>query len=130
MSDQRNSSETEELVRQASEGGAAAVDALLLRHRERLKRMVRLRMDPRVAARVDPSDVIQEAFVTALEQLPGYLETEPIPFYPWLRRIGCQTLAHQHERHTGLTGLRGVKIRYSRFLGLRVWIDFFVWPLR
>jgi RNA polymerase sigma-70 factor (ECF subfamily) len=94
-----NESETRVLVGRAAAGDKAAVDALMSGHRGRLKQMVRLRMDPRLRARVDPSDVIQETLATASRQLPGYLQTQAIPFYPWLRRIAWQQLAHLHERH-------------------------------
>ena len=92
-------SETRALVGRAAEGDTAAVESLMNGHRARLKRMVRLRMDPRLRARVDPSDVIQETLATASRQLPDYLQTQAIPFYPWLRRIAWQQLAHLHQRH-------------------------------
>lgn len=91
--------ETQELVRRASRGDHGALADLLGRHRKRLGRMVRTRMDPRVRSRVDPSDVIQEAFMTVSQQLAQYLESQPIPFYPWLRRIVWQKLARAHEQH-------------------------------
>jgi hypothetical protein len=74
-----NESETRVLVGRAAAGDKAAVDALMSGHRGRLKQMVRLRMDPRLRARVDPSDVIQETLATASRQLPGYLQTQAIP---------------------------------------------------
>lgn len=91
--------ETEHLVQQARQGDRRAVECLLQRYRTRLKQMVRLRMDPRVSARVDPSDVIQDALASASQRLDEYLRTQPIPFYPWLRRIAWQKLVHAHERH-------------------------------
>jgi RNA polymerase sigma-70 factor (ECF subfamily) len=91
--------ETEYLVRQARQGDGRAVECLMQRYRARLKQMIRLRMDPRVSARVDPSDVIQDTLTTASQQLDEYLQTQPIPFYPWLRRIAWQKLVNAHERH-------------------------------
>jgi RNA polymerase sigma-70 factor, ECF subfamily len=91
--------DSEELVRQASRGDQAAVAELLQRHRGRLRQMVRMRMDPRIRGRLDPSDVIQETFMTASQQLPQYLQTRPLPFYLWLRRIAWQKLGHAHEQH-------------------------------
>jgi RNA polymerase sigma-70 factor (ECF subfamily) len=88
-----------DLVRRAAGGDDAAMGDLMQTHRERLKQMVRLRMDPRLAARVDPSDVIQETLTQAAQSLPQYLEDQPIPFYPWLRRIAWQQLVHLHEQH-------------------------------
>lgn len=90
---------TQELVRRASRGEDGAVEQLMQKHRPRLKQMVAARMDPRIRARVDPSDVIQETFAVAVERLPQYLAEEPIPFYPWLRRIAWQKLVQMHEHH-------------------------------
>ena len=91
--------DTEELLNQAARGDRSAVDALLARHRDRLRAMVRLRMDMRLAARVDPSDVVQEALLEAAGLLPEYLANRPIPFYPWLRRLAWEKLVKLHERH-------------------------------
>lgn len=88
-----------DLVSQAAAGDRSAIAELVTKHRRRLKQMVCLRLDPRVVHRVDPSDVIQEALVTASDRLPGYLESRPIPFYPWLRRIAWDTLVKVHQRH-------------------------------
>jgi RNA polymerase sigma-70 factor (ECF subfamily) len=76
-----------------------ACQALLARHRERLRRMVAVRLDCRVAARVDPSDVVQEALADAAAKLPAYLRTLPLPFYPWLRRLAWERLVKLHQRH-------------------------------
>ena len=91
--------ELETLIERAKAGDATIVGPLLEQCRPRLREMVRLRMDARLGPRVDPSDVIQEAFVTATERLPVYLQDEPIPFYPWLRRIVWQKLVHAREQH-------------------------------
>jgi len=88
-----------ELLRQAQSGDEHAVQRLLAEHRERLKQMVRLRLDRRMAARVDPSDVVQETLAEAVRRLPKYLDEQPIPFYPWLRQIAWERLAKLHERH-------------------------------
>jgi RNA polymerase sigma-70 factor (ECF subfamily) len=61
--------------------------------------MVAVRMDSRLAARLDPSDVVQEALIEALRQLPEYLRGSPMPFYPWLRQIAWNRLVDLHRRH-------------------------------
>ena len=76
-----------------------AATQLFDRHRDRLRRMVSIRLDGQVKTRVDPSDVVQEALATACQQLPAYLRTRPLPFYPWLRRIAFDRLADLHRRH-------------------------------
>jgi RNA polymerase sigma-70 factor (ECF subfamily) len=89
----------EELIERAARGDPAAREALLNRHRERLRLMVALRMDRRIAARIDPSDVVQESLAEAAGHLSDYLERRPLPFYPWLRQIACEQLIMLHRRH-------------------------------
>jgi RNA polymerase sigma-70 factor (ECF subfamily) len=75
---------------------------LLERHRERLRRMVALRLDMRLQGRVDPSDVIQEAFLEATGRRDEYGRSpEPMPFYLWLRFLVGQKILEQHRRHLG-----------------------------
>ena len=61
--------------------------------------MVAVRADPRLAARVDPSDVVQEALMDAAGKLGRYLATKPLPFYPWLRQLALERLVNLHRRH-------------------------------
>jgi RNA polymerase sigma-70 factor, ECF subfamily len=91
--------DTDQLLASASQGDVTARNRLLERHRPRLKRMVGVRLDHRLAARVDPSDVVQEAMLEAAAQMDGYLRDRPIPFYPWLRRLAAGKLADAYRRH-------------------------------
>lgn len=92
--------DTEVLLSRIREGDATATHALLDRHRDRLRRMVRFRMDDRMSARIDPSDVVQDALLVAHQRLSEYLDTpEAIDFYPWLRRIAWNRLLDLHRRH-------------------------------
>jgi RNA polymerase sigma-70 factor (ECF subfamily) len=91
--------DTDELLRRADQGDRSAVGQLMDRHRSRLRQMVAVRIDPRLAARVDPSDVVQEALAEASQKLPEYLRERPLPFYPWLRQIAWETLVDMHTRH-------------------------------
>lgn len=91
--------DTEQLLDRVAGGDAAATGPLLQRHRDRLKRMVSVRADPRLAARVDPSDVVQEALAEAATQLAEYARRRPLPFYPWLRGIAQTRLAALYRRH-------------------------------
>ena len=61
--------------------------------------MIAVRMDTRLAARVDPSDVVQETLAEAAQKLPGYLRDRSIPFYPWLRELAWQHMVGLHRRH-------------------------------
>jgi RNA polymerase sigma-70 factor (ECF subfamily) len=91
--------DTEELLRQAESGDKHSVDQLLDRHRRRLRQMVAVRMDPRLRSRLDASDVVQDTLAEAHRRLPEYLQTRPLPFYPWLRQIAWNRLVDLHRRH-------------------------------
>jgi RNA polymerase sigma-70 factor (ECF subfamily) len=86
----------------AARGDRAAWGAVLAGHRDRLRRMVALRLDRRLQGRIDPSDVIQEAYLEAARRLPEYLrEPAPMPLFLWLRFLTAQALQALHRRHLG-----------------------------
>lgn len=91
--------DTEALLDMAQKGDPSACDQLLARHRERLRRMVAIYLDSRLSARIDPSDVLQEALACAAVRLPEYLDSRPVPFYPWLRAMVREALVDAHRRH-------------------------------
>src|SRR4051794_10800729 len=93
--------DTDHLLDRAAAGDVAARQRLLERHRPRLRRMVALRLDQRLRARVDPSDVVQEALFDADQELSDYLKRRPIPFYPWLRQLAWDRLIDLNRRHIG-----------------------------
>ena len=70
-------------------------------HRQRLRRMVELRLDRRIAARIDPSDVLQEAYLDASRQLEQYLAHPPMSLFVWLRFLTGQRLMAIHRHHLG-----------------------------
>jgi RNA polymerase sigma-70 factor (ECF subfamily) len=76
---------TRELRRLAADGNTEGWGRLLAGHRERLRRMVALRLDHHLQGRIDPSDVIQETYLEAWTRLPEYLRNPSVPFYLWLR---------------------------------------------
>ncbi len=100
--------DTEELVRRAAAGDRTAETELLVRHQSRLKRMVTVRLDRRLASRIDPSDIVQETLILAARRLPEYLQERPLPFYPWIRQLAIEQVAQQHRRHVKALG-RSVK---------------------
>ena len=91
--------QTEELIRRCDEGDESAVHQLLARHRDRLRQMVAVRMEPCLAARVDASDVVQETLIEASQKLADYVRQRPLPFYPWLRQLAWEQLMTLHRRH-------------------------------
>ena len=94
--------ETDELLSRAAAGDTAALAQLFGRYRKRLRQMVRLRLDRRLQGRVDPSDVLQEAYLDLAEKLTEYVRSRPeLPFYLWLRLVVGERLLRIHRRHLG-----------------------------
>lgn len=98
---------TLELLDQAREGAAAAQEELLDRHREALRRMIALRLDPAIVQRVDASDIVQEVLLEASRRLDDYLARPVMPFHLWLRHLAKDHLIDAHRRHH-LARKRGV----------------------
>jgi RNA polymerase sigma-70 factor (ECF subfamily) len=96
-----DSSETGRQFRAAAEGDQQSWGALLERHRDRLERMVALRLDPRLQGRIDASDVVQETYLEALTRLAEYLHRPEMPFFLWLRFLAGQKLVTLHRHHLG-----------------------------
>lgn len=96
--------EVEDLLDPAAAGDEVALRRLLDRHREDLRRMIAARLDRRLAARLDPSDVLQEALADAGRKLFQYARERPLPFYPWLRSLAAERLALAHRRHIRVAG--------------------------
>ena len=92
---------TDELLARLREGDQHALAALYSRHREALRRMVALRLDPRLNGRVSPSDVVQEAYIDALKRVGHYLARPDLPFPGWLRLVVGQRLVEVHRYHLG-----------------------------
>jgi RNA polymerase sigma-70 factor (ECF subfamily) len=93
-----------ELLRRASERDESAVGPLLDCYRDRVRKLVTSRMDRRLSARVDPSDVVQETLLEAGRRLPEYLREPAVAFYPWLRGLAVDRLIDLHRRHVGAQG--------------------------
>lgn len=91
--------ETRELMQQAGQGDVAAVNALLDRHREALRNMVRARLDQRLSRRVDASDVVQDVLLEASQRLADYLRDPRLPFSVWLREMAKDRIIDLHRRH-------------------------------
>jgi RNA polymerase sigma-70 factor, ECF subfamily len=92
-------SETRYLIERAECGEHAARQQLLERYRGYLRRMISVRLDRRLAARVDPSDVVQDTLIEAARRLDDYLRERPLPFYGWLRQLAGERLIDTHRRH-------------------------------
>jgi RNA polymerase sigma-70 factor (ECF subfamily) len=111
-----DSSETGELLRRLGDGDAQAVAELFARYRDRLRRMVRLRMDRRLQGRIDPSDVLQEAFLDVAKRATEYAAAPSMPPYLWFRFLTGQRLLALHRKHLGAK-MRDAGLEVSLYRG-------------
>lgn len=95
------SGEITDLLTRAVGGDQEALRQLFSHYRDRLKRMVHLRLSRRLSGRVDDSDVIQEAFLDISQKLPEYVCDPQMPLFLWLRHVTGLKLAEIHRRHLG-----------------------------
>lgn len=96
-----DSEQTQELLQSAKTGDDSAINQLLNRHREAVRKMVQMRMDRAVAARVDASDVVQDVMLEANQRLLDYARNPSMPFHLWLRQLAKDRLIDMHRRHRG-----------------------------
>ena len=90
-----------DLLARAAAGDQDALRQLFSRYRDRLKRMVHLRLSRRLSGRVDDSDVVQEALIEISKKLPEYVQAPELPLFLWLRHMTGLKLAEVHRRHLG-----------------------------
>ncbi len=107
-----NALELPALLERAAAQDPVAMGELFELHRDRLRRLVGLRMDHRLQGRIDASDVLQEAFLEYARSLPEYVKKPEAPFYLWLRCITGRKLHALHRRHLG-TRMRDAKREVS-----------------
>jgi RNA polymerase sigma-70 factor (ECF subfamily) len=91
----------EALTQRLRSGDPDAVGDLFTACRERLKRMIRLRLDRRLWGRLDASDVLQEAFLDVQKKAPDFAAKPEMPAYLWLRLVTAERLLILHRQHLG-----------------------------
>jgi RNA polymerase sigma-70 factor (ECF subfamily) len=89
------------LLDRARSGDATALAVLFTGYRERLERMVALRLDRRLTGRVDPADVMQETYLEVHKRFAEYAHDARVPFFLWLRLVTGQKLTDIHRHHLG-----------------------------
>ena len=80
---ENNSSETVDLIERARAGDQRALSEIFARHRDRLRRMVEMRLDWRLQARMDASDVIQDALRNTRLSLRRPVSRSTINEFSW-----------------------------------------------
>jgi RNA polymerase sigma-70 factor (ECF subfamily) len=96
-----DSAELQDGLRRLAAGDAQALADLFARYRDRLRRMVKLRLDRRLLGRIDASDVLQEAYLDAAKRAAEYAADPKMPFFLWLRFLTGQRLLMVHRQHLG-----------------------------
>jgi RNA polymerase sigma-70 factor (ECF subfamily) len=102
------------LLERARGGDSGALAELFERHRDRLEQMVRLRLDRRLQGRLDPADVLQEAYLEVARRFPEYAANPTVPVHVWLRLVTGQKLVDLHRQHLG-TKMRNAELEVSLY---------------
>jgi RNA polymerase sigma-70 factor (ECF subfamily) len=111
-----SSTETQRLIERARAGDAQALDEIFSLHRNRLRRMIEIRLDYRLRGRIDASDVIQDAYVDVVKKLPNYLGDPKVPLFLWLRLVVGERLLKLHQYHLGARK-RDARLEVSLYRG-------------
>ena len=101
MTNSADSNQTIALLERVAVGSSSALDCLLQLHRDYLNRIVQMRMEPALKARVDASDVVQETQVVIAKRIDDFLKRRPTSFRLWIRRKALEQLVDQRRRHVG-----------------------------
>jgi RNA polymerase sigma-70 factor (ECF subfamily) len=91
--------QTQDLLRGVENGDPAAMNQLMDRHREAVRRMVQMRLDQALSRRVDASDVVQDVLLEASQRLTDYIRSPSVPFHLWLRQLAKDRIIDMHRRH-------------------------------
>jgi RNA polymerase sigma-70 factor (ECF subfamily) len=106
--------DTDQMIARARAGDVAALNEIFARNRDRLHRMVQIRLDWRLQGRIDASDVIQDACLEASRRLEDYLRAPTMPLFLWLRFLVGERLMFLHRHHLG-TKMRDARREVSLY---------------
>jgi RNA polymerase sigma-70 factor (ECF subfamily) len=101
--------DAERLIADARSGDSVPLSRLLELYRNYLRLLARVELGRRLQAKVDPSDVVQEALLDAHRYFPTFRGTAEGQFVGWLREILAGVLANQVRRYLG-TQARNVRL--------------------
>lgn len=106
------SAQNNALIDRVIAGDHDALAELFSQHRDRLWRMISFRLDPRLHGRVDADDILQEAWLAAVQRIDHFLSDASRSIFVWFRLIASQTLIDVHRRHLG-TQKRNAALEFS-----------------
>ena len=90
-----------ELESRVRSGDRQAFDELFSLHRERLVKIIRFRLDSKLLGRLEPDDVIQDAYVAAWKRIDHFCSSFTGSCFVWLRLVAQQTLVDLQRFHLG-----------------------------
>jgi RNA polymerase sigma-70 factor, ECF subfamily len=96
---QADSAQTRELLVRINGGDRQALETLLAEHRVPLRAFIDFHLDPRIRARVDPSDVVQETQMEVVRRMDDFLRRRPMPFHLWVRKTAYERLLRLRRDH-------------------------------
>lgn len=96
---QPDSAQTRALLDRVAQHEAGALDELLVHHRAGLREFVEFHLDPRLRARIDPSDVVQETQMELVRRMNDFLAQRPMPFRLWMRKKAYERLLNLRRDH-------------------------------
>ncbi len=96
-----NDTEIRAILERARDGDRQAQSAIFTQFHGRLLRMVELRLDSHLRARLDPADVLQEAYLEIASRLAEYLSKPHLPLFLWLRLVVGEHIINLHRHHLG-----------------------------
>jgi RNA polymerase sigma-70 factor (ECF subfamily) len=96
---QPDSTETRALLERVAQHDARALEELLVLHRAGLRDFIEFHLDPRLRARIDPSDVVQETHMELVRRMDDFLTQRPMPFRLWMRKKAYERLLNLRRDH-------------------------------
>jgi RNA polymerase sigma-70 factor (ECF subfamily) len=96
---QPDSEETRALLERVARNEVRALEELLIHHRAGLRDFIEFHLDPRLRARVDPSDVVQETQMELVRRMNDFLMQRPMPFRLWMRKKAYERLLNLRRDH-------------------------------
>ena len=86
-----------ELVRQATNGDREALHRLIVCYHDPLRRVVEASLAANMRAKIDPDDVLQQAYIDAFKSVAGCTFDGPGGFYKWLEKIALNRLKYEQR---------------------------------
>ncbi|MFO0879779.1 MAG: sigma-70 family RNA polymerase sigma factor [Gemmataceae bacterium] len=94
-----DSDSTRNLLERIHDQETAALDELLARDRDLIRGIIALRYDAEMRARLEISDIVQEAQLQIARRMPDYLQRRPMPYHLWVRRTTLETMLQLRRHH-------------------------------